>query len=40
MSITVLARKLEMSIAGVGFAVERGRAHSQKNGFNADKLIY
>ena len=30
MSLTALARILGMSIAGVGFAVERGRAHSQK----------
>ena len=30
MSLTVLARKLEMSIAGVGFAVERGELIAKK----------
>ena len=30
MSLTALARKLEMSIAGVGFAVERGELIAKK----------
>jgi hypothetical protein len=30
MSLTALARKLEMSIAGVGFALERGELIAKK----------
>ena len=37
---TALAMKLEMSIDGVGFAVERGGTRSQKKEFYADKLSY
>jgi hypothetical protein len=33
MSITALARKLEMSIAGVGFAVERGGLIAKERNF-------
>jgi putative transposase len=33
MSLTALARKLEMSIAGVGFAVERGELIAKKRNF-------
>ena len=40
MTLTALARKLEMSIAGVGFAVERGGLIAKKKGFYADKLSY
>ncbi len=32
-TITALARKLEMSIAGVGFAVERGELIAKKRIF-------
>ena len=32
MTLTALARKLEMSIAGVGFAVERGELIAKKKG--------
>ncbi|RLB70106.1 MAG: hypothetical protein DRH07_09280 [Deltaproteobacteria bacterium] len=39
-SLTALARKLEMCIAGVGFAVERGEPIAKKKGFYADKLSY
>ena len=34
MSLTALAKILEMSIAGVGFAVERGELIAKKDGFN------
>jgi len=33
MSLTALARKLEMSITGVGFAVERGELIAKKRNF-------
>ena len=33
MSLTALAMKLEMSIAGVGFAVERGELIAKKRNF-------
>jgi len=33
MSLTALARKLEMSIAGVGLAVERGELVAKKRNF-------
>ena len=34
MSLTALAKILEMSIAGVGFAVERGELIAKKDNFN------
>ena len=40
MSLTALARKLEKSIAGVRFAVERGELIGKKKEFDADKLSY
>ena len=36
MSHTVLAKKLEMSLSGVGFSVERGEAIAKKGNYSLD----
>ena len=39
MSHTALAKKLEMSLAGVGFSVERGESIAKKGNYSLERYI-
>jgi len=39
MSHTELAKKLEVSLAGIGFSVERGESIAKEGNYSFEKLI-